>query len=84
MTVLPHLADADMLSREIADAASELAARIDLGEFDDLDDGQLLDLRALSDTMAHWAILAQALEGRIGAVRQAPSPLDPVLRGLAH
>jgi len=84
MTAVPRLADADMLSREIADAAAELAARIDLGEFDDLDEGQLLDLRALSDTMAHWAILAQALEGRIGAVRQAPSPMEPVQRALAH
>lgn len=53
------------LSREIADAADELACRIDLGEFDDLDDGQMSELRMLSTLMAQWAEHAQAIEERI-------------------
>jgi hypothetical protein len=68
------LADIDTLSREIADAAGELACRIDMGEFDDLDEAQMLDLRALSDTMGHWAALAQTLEERLGQARHAPAP----------
>lgn len=74
---MPHplaLAETDTLSREIADAAGELACRIDMGEFDDLDEAQMLDLRALSGTMAHWAALAQALEDRLGQARLAPVP----------
>ena len=69
------LADTDTLSRDIADAAGELACRIDLGEFDDLDETQMHALRALSDTMAHWAALAQALEERLGHARHAPAPV---------
>lgn len=68
------LAEIDTLSREIADAAGELACRIDLGEFDDLDETQMYDLRALSDTMGHWAALAQTLEERLGQARPAPAP----------
>ena len=52
------------LSREIADAAEELACRIDLGEFDDLEDTQMADLRMLSGLMAQWAEHAQAIEQR--------------------
>ncbi len=52
------------LSREIADAAEELACRIDLGEFDDLEDTQMADLRMLSSLMAQWAEHAQAIEQR--------------------
>ena len=54
-----------VLSREIADAAEELACRIDHGEFDDLDEGQMADLRMLSAQMAHWAEHAQAIEERL-------------------
>lgn len=68
------LAGIDTLSREIADAAGELACRIDLGEFDDLDEAQMVDLRTLSDTMTHWAALAQTLEERQGQSRPALAP----------
>jgi hypothetical protein len=54
-----------VLSREIADAADELACRIDHGEFDDLDEGQMADLRMLSTQMAQWAEYAQAIEERL-------------------
>jgi len=50
------------LSHEIADAASELACRIELGEFDDLDEEQMAELRTLATLMAHWATHAQAME----------------------
>ena len=55
----------ESLSGEIADAARDLANRISFGEFDDLDDGQMMDLRCLSDMMGHWGIAAQALEERL-------------------
>jgi hypothetical protein len=74
---MPHplgQVETDALSRDIADAAGELACRIDLGEFDDLDEAQMVDLRALSDTMAHWAALAQTLEDRLGRARPALAP----------
>jgi hypothetical protein len=71
---LAHI-ETDALSREIADAAGELACRIDMGEFDDLDEVQMVDLRALSDTMAHWATLAQTLEDRLGRARPALAPV---------
>lgn len=58
------------LSREMADAAEELACRIDHGEFDDLEEPQMVDLRMLSALMAQWAEHAQALEQRL-AVAQA-------------
>ena len=53
------------LAHEIADAARELACRIELGEFDDLDEPQLAELRALSDMMDHWAAAALAMEARL-------------------
>ena len=55
----------EALSREILDAAGELACRIELGEFDDLDEAQMSELRGLSDMMGHWATVAQALEQRL-------------------
>ncbi len=57
------------LSREITDAARDLAQRIDLGEFDDLDDGPMLDLRCLSEMMDHWAAVAHTLEQRLSLSR---------------
>ena len=54
-----------VLSREIADAADELACRIDQGEFDDLEEAQMADLRMLSALMAQWAEHAQAIEERL-------------------
>ncbi len=57
------------LSRDITEAARDLANRINLGEFDDLDDGPMLDLRSLSDMMEHWAAVAQALEHRLSLTR---------------
>ncbi len=54
-----------VLSREIADAAEELACRIDHGEFDDLEEGQMADLHMLSALMAQWAEHAQAIEERL-------------------
>lgn len=56
------------LSQEIADAAEELACRIECGEFDDLDEPQMADLRMLSALMAQWAGHAQALEQRAAPV----------------
>ena len=62
------------LSREIADAAEELACRIDLGEFDDLEDTQMADLRMLSGLMAQWAEHAQAIEQRAALPHATTSP----------
>jgi hypothetical protein len=53
------------LSHEIADAAGELACRIELGEFDDLDEAQMAELRTLAALMAHWAAHALAMEQRL-------------------
>jgi CheY-specific phosphatase CheX len=50
------------LSHELQDAAAELACRIEHGEFDDLDEMQMADLKALSNMLAHWSCRAQALE----------------------
>jgi hypothetical protein len=55
----------DSLSHEIADAAGELACRIELGEFDDLDEEQMAELRTLATLMANWAAHAQAMEKRL-------------------
>ena len=55
----------ESLSREISDAARELANRISFGEFDDLDEGPMMDLRCLSDMMEYWATVAQMLEERL-------------------
>ena len=65
----------ECLSREISDAARDLANRIDLGEFDDLDDGPMADLRFLSDMMEHWAAVTQALEERLSFARGTLSNL---------
>ncbi len=70
------------LSHEIADAAKELACRITLGEFDDLDDTQMSELRTLAALMALWASHAQAMEQRLNL---APNPSDPPGgRGIAY
>ncbi len=66
------------LSREIADAADELALRIDHGEFDDLEDPQMADLRMLATLMAQWAEHAQAIEQRLIPAHGAPTLLPPV------
>lgn len=63
----------ESLSREIADAARDLANRINLGEFDDLDEGPMLDLRCLSEMMEHWAGVAQALQERLSLSRSTLS-----------
>lgn len=55
----------EALSTEIVDAAGELACRIELGEFDDLDEAEMNELVALSDMMEHWAAMAQMLESRL-------------------
>ncbi len=65
----------ESLSREIADAARDLANRISFGEFDDLDEGPLMDLRYLSDMMEYWATVAQALEERLSLSRGTQSGL---------
>lgn len=63
MTIVePNDFTSQNLSLEIAEAARDLANRINLGEFDDLDEGALADLRGLSEMMAHWATVAHALE----------------------
>jgi|GEM_PF-3762622 len=62
------------LSHEIADAANELACRVDLGEFDDLDDTQMSELRTLAAQMALWATHSLAMEQRLNL---APNPSAP-------
>ena len=72
-----HFSDTptDALSREIADAAGDLAFRINLGDFDDLDEAQMADLRMLSDMMAQWAQAARALEKSL-AIKPGTISLD--------
>lgn len=73
MTIDPHDFSTLNLSREIAEAARDLANRIEFGEFDDLDDGALTDLRALSQMMTYWASLAHALEQHRAAAAASAS-----------
>ena len=54
--------DPNPLSRELKDAADELACRIEHGEFDDLDDMQMADIKGLVSMLARWATRASALE----------------------
>ena len=61
------------LSQEMFDAAGELASRIELGEFDDLDEGQMSDLRALSEAMEQWAAKASTMEERLLLMPGDPS-----------
>lgn len=65
------------LSHEIADAAGELACRIELGEFDDLDEEQMAELRTLATLMAHWAAHAQAMEHHLFSDQSATPQLRP-------
>ncbi len=69
----PTPTPAGKLSHEMADAAKELACRIDLGEFDDLDDTQMSELHTLAALMAQWANHAQAMEQ---CLNLAPNPSD--------
>lgn len=63
------------LGRAIADAADELAGRIEMGEFDDLDESQMVELRLLSRLMAQWSDHARLLEQRLAqADGYMPSP----------
>ena len=79
MSHLPAFPPPALLSREMADAAEELACRIEHGEFDDLEDTQMADLRMLSALMAQWAEHAQAMEQRLaiahGSVTAAQRPI---------
>lgn len=54
------------LSHVLLDAAADLQTRIDLGEFDDLDEPQMTDLRGLAMAMASWGAQARLLEQRAG------------------
>ena len=74
MTLQPRLDPSPLptLSSEIADAAEELASRIGLGEFDDLDDIQMDELRSLSILMTHWAQHARAIEHRLAKSQGCP------------
>lgn len=74
--------DHAILSEQMSDAASELANRIELGEFDDLDEGQLNDLHALSNVMERWAAMAHIMEERLFATPYAAS-LPVARRGVA-
>ena len=65
------------LSREMADAAEELTCRIDHGEFDDLEEPQMADLRMLSALMAQWAEHAQALEQRLALAQGTVTTVRP-------
>lgn len=51
-----------LLSQTLADAAVELGCRVELGEFDDLDEMQIGDLQALSQCLSQWALRAQIIE----------------------
>lgn len=59
--ILDSLA-ATPVSLQIRDTATELAVRIEGGEFDDLDDLQRMDLQWLTVIMQAWARRVQALE----------------------
>ncbi len=78
----PRLLALPMLSREIADAAGELATRIELGEFDDLDEPQMAELCELADLMRNWATMARQMEQRLalipGAVPATVMASDPL------
>lgn len=67
---VPQGPAATPLSHELCDAAAELACRIELGEYDDLDETQMSDLCALANMMASWAAHAQALE--LGEASNSP------------
>jgi len=73
-TIPPTHTSPRQLSHEIADAANELACRVDLGEFDDLDDTQMSELRTLAAQMAQWARHSLAMEQRLNL---APDPSAP-------
>lgn len=57
-----EMLDLNPLSRELQDAASELACRIEHGEFDDLDDMQMADIKGLATMLTRWATRARGLE----------------------
>jgi hypothetical protein len=57
-----EILDPNPLSRELKDAADELACRIEHGEFDDLDEMQMADLKGLATMLSRWATRARALE----------------------
>jgi hypothetical protein len=61
----------DALSSEIMTAAGDLASRIEHGEFDDLDEVQMEDLRGLSAMMCHWATMARVMESRLVLTRNS-------------
>jgi hypothetical protein len=56
------------LSRALNDASAELHGRVEMGEFDNLDDMQLGDLHMLCQRMAQWAALARLIEQREGTL----------------
>ena len=70
-------------SQTLSDAAGEFQCRIEMGEFDDLDDMQLGDLRTLGQRMAQWAAFAKVIEARgcgssaTGANSKVPTALSP-------
>lgn len=68
MDGLPHLPPTPLgkLGHEVAEAAGELANRVDLGEFDDLEDIQVAELRLLSCQMTQWASHIRRLEQLLG------------------
>ena len=76
MAIIDCDSSTEDLGSEIADAARELATRINLGEFDDLDEGPMMDLRSLSNMMEHWATVAQALQERLTLTRDTRSGPD--------
>lgn len=67
-----NLTSIPAISGEISDAASELACRIGLGEFDDLGEAEINELRGLSEAMSHWAAMAQAMEERLATITLDP------------
>lgn len=63
---LPEDPPAATLSHVLLDAAADLQARIELGEYDDLDEPQMSDLRGLAQALASWGARAGLLEQQAG------------------
>lgn len=66
------------LSDELADASAELGCRVEMGEFDDLDDVPLGDLQGLGLRLGQWArrvrMLEQATSQSLGALPSLTMP----------
>lgn len=62
------------LSDQLVDTAGEIACRLEMGEFDDLDAPLLCSLIYLSQRMSLWANRAVMLERAVGGGQAAVAP----------